>query len=94
VPEHLGDAIGRARVEWRGFALWRLHDATEHFGGRSLVEAGMRPRLPQRFEDAQHPHAIHVAGEERLAKGCRHEALRCEVEKSIWADCVDRRADV
>ena len=74
-----GDAIGTARVKWRGFALRHLHDFAEHLAGAGLIKADFGIDDADRIEYAGDAQTGHVAGENRLIPRCLHKRLRRQV---------------
>ena len=95
VAEHLGDAVGGARVERRLLGLGGFADLAEHLRRRRLVEAD-RVVLgaaddADRLQHPQDADARDVGRQLGLAEGQGHEAHRAEVVDLVGLDLLDRR---
>src|SRR5437879_5332993 len=64
VAVKLRDAIGRARIERRGFLLWNFLNKAVKLGSRSLIEPRLllHPENPDRLQQPQHTDAIGIRG--------------------------------
>ena len=82
----LGDAIGAAGIEGRGFFLRRfLHQAVK-LTGAGLVDAGFvcEHQHAHRFQDAQGAKGVGIGGVFQSLKAHRRMALADKVVNLIW----------
>src|SRR5260370_33834215 len=77
----LGNAVRRAWIEWRGFALRDLADRAVEFRGRGLIES--RPFFQTQnangLKKAQRPERVSIGGIFRRFKTDLDVALRGEI---------------
>ena len=86
----LGHAVRAARMERRELVLRCLADLAVHLGRRRLVELDGAIDHADRFEQARGAEPGHLAGEDRLLPGCRHERHRREVIDLVGIDVVEQ----
>ena len=81
VGVELRRAVGRARVEGRGFLLRRFHHPPKKLGGGRLVEARLllHAEDAHRFQQPERADAVRVGGVLGLFEAHRDMALRGEV---------------
>ena len=91
VGVELGDGVGAARVEGRGFLLRGFLDEAVEFGGRCLVEAGLlfQAEDADRFQDAQRAQAVGVGGVFGRFEADGDMALRGQVVDFVGLNLLD-----
>ena len=93
---HLGDGVGRARVERGGFLLRGFLDQAVELGGGGLVEAGFlfEAEEANRLQQAQCADGIDVGGVFWGLEGDGDVGLRAEVVNFVWLDLADDAGEV
>ncbi len=91
VGVHLGDGVGRARVEGRGLLLRNLLDQAVELRGAGLVELRLlfEAEDADRFEQAQRAERVGVGGVLGLLEGDLDVGLRAEVVDLVGLDLLD-----